>query len=350
MTQNRLRKVMLVCSIVFFASSMWVMLYFSATKTIVIAQERSDGTDSERWQESAQGDALYFRTDSSEEGVRIPLPPELRADDIVIENRYIDHCIDIILTGKYKEFYQNHALTGNDSRVEGGFLSQDDGLTRLELRMSGPCEHQYMFENGMLRLSFHDPRKLYDKIIVIDAAHGGGDDGAVGNGVREKEIALKIAEKVREGLDDSEVHVYCTRTDDADLTEEERVEFVNELHADMLISIRTGADENNERTYGIRTTYNGTYFIPYFGNVELADLLEKHTVKTSGSKADGLAEAGIEDTLLWNVQIPAAAIEVGYVTNREEASFLMIEEYQEKMAEGIINAVNEAYEIMEQNH
>lgn len=349
MIQRKLSKVMLVCSILFSLVSMSVMLYFSATKTIVIAEEVSDRTESERLSGRAREDALQFEAGSGGEGLRIPLPPELRADDIVIENRYIEHCIYIILKGKYREFYRSNVLTGEDPRIEGGYLSQEDGMTRLQLMLGGPYEHQYMFENGVLQLSFHEPWQLYDKIVVIDAAHGGSDDGATGNGILEKEIVLAIAEKVREKLEDSEIRVYCTRTDDTTLTEEERAEFVHELRADMLISIRAAADESSDGVYGIRTVYNGTYFIPYFGNVELADLLERHVVSIAGSRANGLMETNPEDRLLWNVQVPAAAIEVGYVTNKEEASFLSAEEYQEKLADGIINALVEAYERKEQN-
>lgn len=40
--------------------------------------------------------------------------------------------------------------------------------------------------------------------------------------------------------------------------------------------------------------------------------------------------------------MPAAAIEVGYVTNQEEADLLLLKEYKERLAEGIANAVREA--------
>lgn len=348
--QERLLRSMLVCSILFSAASMAVMLYFSATKTIVIAEEAApERMELEQQADSIQKNMLHFQAGGQESGLKIPLPAEIKADDIIIENRYIEHSIHIILTGKYGEFYRQNALVGNDARVESGFLSEEDGITRLQLHMNGLYEHQYMFENGVLQLSFIQPSQLYDRILVLDAACGGADEGHTGNGIREKVIALEIAEKVKEKLDGSNIRVYCTRTDDTALAAEERAAFANELQADMLVSIRAGADENNDRVFGIQAFYNGTYFIPYLGNIELADLLEKNIVTAVGGKANGLFAAEAEDTLLQNAQVPAAAVSIGYLTNAEEAAFLSAPEYQEKLAEGIVNAVNAAFEVKERN-
>lgn len=342
MMQDRLQKTMLVCSILLSTAAMSVMLYFSATKTIIIAEEAPEWTDAARQPEERRENALYFEADERPEGVRIPLPAEIRADDIVIENRYVEHRIHIILTGKYGEFYRTNPLLGNDSRVTAGFLQEENGMTDLQLQMSGLYEHQYMFENGELQLSFVEPGQLYDSIVVLDAAHGGSDIGHTGNGIQEKDIVLEITEMVKEKLESENIRVYCTRTDDTELSEKQRADFVNELQADLLVSVRAGADEGSSQVSGIQTFYNGTYFLPYFGNVQLADLLERNTIAMTGGKANGLMEAGNEDILLWNVQVPAAAIEVGYVTNQEEAELLLLKEYKERLAEGIANAVREA--------
>ena len=216
-------------------------------------------------------------------------------------------------------------------------------MTQLKLQMTGLYEHQYMFENGELELSFVHPSALYDRIVVLDAAHGGTDAGITGHGIREKELTLEITEKVRSLLEGSNVRVYCTRVDDTGISEEERAAFVNELHADMLISIRAGADDTKDQVFGIQTFYNGTYFIPYFGNIELADVLERSAVTAVGGKANGLFEADSQDVLLQKVQVPAAAIEVGYVTNAEEAGMLSLEEYKMKLAEGIAEAIRTAF-------
>ena len=216
--QEKLWKVMLVYSILFSAAAMYVMLYFSATKTIVIAEETTPG----HIESEVQGDKmiespLFFREEGAEEGIRVPLPPEIRADDIVIENRYIEHGIYIILTGSYRDFYVNNVLIGKDPKVIGGTVGEEAGVTRLQLQLTEPCEQEYIFENGMLYLTFTSPGNLYDKILVLDITGGSGAGNGKGD-VLEADIILELSEKITEKLKDSDIHVYCTRTDDREVT------------------------------------------------------------------------------------------------------------------------------------
>lgn len=347
--QERLLKNMLVCSILFSAAAMAVMLHFSATKTIVIAEEAAPEHMEDAREHTASQNQLQFQADKSVQGLEIPLPQELRADDIVIENRYIENGIHVVLKGKYSDFYRTRILLGNGNLIKGGSLSEENGKTRLQLEMRGLYEHQYVFENGMLQLSFAKPSELYSKIAVLDAVHGGAEAGNVGEGITEKKLALEIVELVREKLKDTDIRLYCTRTDDVTVPDDERIRFANELEADMLISIGAGADAGNHKVFGIQTFYNSTYFIPYFGNISLADVLERNTVTAVGGKANGLFEAGMDEVLLQGLHMPAAKIEVGYLTNKEEAGRLSVPEYKEKLAEGIAAAIQSAFAELEQN-
>lgn len=348
--QEKLLKTMLIWSVLFFVVSMSAMLYFSATKTIVIAEEATpEQTVGGEQVLVGQRNLLQLLKSEIINGLEIPLPSDIRADDIVIENRYIENNIRITLNGEHSAFYETNVLLGNDDIVNGGFFREENGVTRLELQMSGLYEHQYVFENGMLQLSFEKPSELYERIVVLDAAHGGKDSGDTGNGIWEKDITLEITEKVREKLKDTDIRVYCTRTDDADISEQERAEFANEMSADLLISVRTGQDKSNEKVFGIQTFYNGTYFIPYFGNIQLADLLERNTVKSVGGKANGLFEIPETEVLLQNAQMPASAIEIGYLTNKEEAGMLLVPEYKDRLADGIASTIKEAFAEIEAN-
>jgi len=339
--QEKLLRGMLVCSVLFFAVSMGVMLYYSSTKAIVIAEEVAP--ESERASEHMQEKPLAFEDGEAGEGILIPLPAQLRADDIAIENRYIERTINIILTGKYGTFYSDHPIGGSDGRVKEGSYSESDGVTRLQLKMTGVYEHEYVFGDGVLQLSFMEPGKVYDRIVVLDAE--GGE--ASGEHVRERDVTLEIAEDVKNKLEQADIRVYFTRMDDTGVPPEECALFANELNADLLVSVRTGKDERDSSIFGISSYYNSLYFIPYFGNAQLADLLEREVVTEAGGKANGLFEAE-GDQLLGNVRMPAAAVEVGYLTNSEEEAFLGASEYREKLATGIVNAVRKAFEMQEQ--
>lgn len=79
--------------------------------------------------------------------------------------------------------------------------------------------------------------------ICIDMGHGGKDPGAVGNGIQEKDIALKIGTEValRLKADYADVEVLCTRTTDTYLELKDRTDKANVWKPDALISIHCSA-------------------------------------------------------------------------------------------------------------
>ena len=348
---ERLQKKMLVASIFFSIAAFCAMFYWAATKTIVIAEESPDnaGRLPNISREPEKTDyVLQFAQETQTGDLLIPLPQEVKADAITIENRYAEQVIVIALQGKYLEFYQENALKGNRSRIQNGFLGQKDGTTYLRMEMDGWYEHQYVFENGILKLGFTAPRNIYDRIVVLDAAYGGSDTGHTAADMKEKEVTLDLALRVKERLEAAGIRAYCTRTDDANPSIEQRTAFANQINADLCVGISLAADEINDMVYGIQTYYNPQYFIPDLGNTELADLLERETVTAVGGKANGLFAAREKDTLLKELQIPSAVIEVGFFTNERETALLASDEYRNSLADGIVSAVKKAYTIKEE--
>ena len=348
---ERLQKKMLVASIFFSIAAFCTMFYWAATKTIVIAEETADtaGRLPNISREPEKADqVLQFAQETQTGDLLIPLPQEVKADAITIENRYAEQVIVVALEGKYPEFYQENALKGNRSRIQNGFLGQQDGMTYLRLEMDGWYEHQYVFENGMLKLGFTAPKNIYDRIVVLDAACGGRDTGHTAADMQEKDVTLDLALRVKERLEAAGIRTYCTRTDDTNPAVGQRASFANQINADLCIGICLAADETNDMVYGIQTYYNPQYFIPDLGNTELADLLERETVTAVGGKANGLFAAGEKDALLQELQIPSAVIEVGFLTNERETALLASDEYRDSLADGIASAVRKAYAIKEE--
>ena len=81
--------------------------------------------------------------------------------------------------------------------------------------------------------------------------------------------------------------------------------------------------------------------------MELADLLEREVVTSISGKAGGLIESEAADEVVNSATVPAAAIRVGYLTNSQEAILLQRDDYIDRIAEGIYNAVAKAYEQRE---
>lgn len=108
------------------------------------------------------------------------------------------------------------------------------------------------------------------------------------------------------------------------------------------LSLLQWHDEEHPEKYGIQGIYNENYFIPEFGNAQMADVLTRNVTIAAGNRAIGLLPAS-EKSVLQEIRIPAAQVNLGYLTNEQERTLLGQEKYQEKLAEGLANAILEVY-------
>lgn len=337
------------CTILCIAS-MGVILHLSANKTITISEVVQDEMEKELTEHEAVNSEeieeyvlTFVQGKSDTSYLRVPLPENCRAEDIVIENHYMDKELCIIVNGAEEGFYTENAISGNRDEVRQGLYEDTAEGVKLNFMLTGIFECRTILESNDLYIDFSTPRENYDRIVVIDPACGGEDTGVSAEGLMEKDINLSVAQKLKEKLDKTDIKAYYTRMDDVNPNEDDRVELANGTKADMYIRLQVDSDENSS-IYGTTTVYNGDYFIPGFGSVELADTLEREVVTSIKGKALGLSEAEQEDYTLRNVTVPAAAIKAGCITNKQEATLLGREEYQEKIAEGIYQAIIKIYE------
>ena len=84
---------------------------------------------------------------------------------------------------------------------------------------------------------------MSEQELVLDPGHGGTDSGAVGNGLKEKELTLDLAKRTKKYIEDnySGVNVHMTRTTDKTLSLKERTDFANNKKADLTVSIHINA-------------------------------------------------------------------------------------------------------------
>ena len=217
----------------------------------------------------------------------------------------------------------------------------------------------------------------YLKTIVIDAGHGGKDNGAVGgSAIKEKEVTLAIALRLQKLLTRSGFKVLMTRQDDRYLTLQDRAQIVNSNEADFFISIHANAAHNKiargHETFYLSDPRNDPYdpekmsedgYCRYehfcddqkeLGKVYLS-LLDKASSEDR-AKSIELAEQ-INDALrerlharnrgvkrarffvLKKTDIPAVLIEVGFLSNPKEEKKLGSSHYQRKIAQAIADGL-----------
>lgn len=198
----------------------------------------------------------------------------------------------------------------------------------------------------------HDvTHKLTGKVIVVDAGHGGIDPGANRPGVLEKDINLAVALQLKEILNGAGAKVVLSRQTDVELSREcdnekvqgryhrdlmARVEMVEESDADLFISIHANAVANAKR-HGAEVFY----FAKSEASKTLANSIQGELCKIT--QANRTAQTADYFVLRRN-KIPAALIEVGYITNKEERLSLQNAEYQRSLAEAIAAGIHNYYQ------
>ncbi len=352
MQQSKLMLKTAIYCVVFVVAAMGVMLYFSAHKIIVVADVAQDEVVRETGEtpvNAVKDENLIFfdRGNSNTNYFCIPMPENVKAEDVTIENHYMDQELWVIIqpkemTDKDKFYEQNHVY-GNCADVINGHFEIEENHICLKFALTDVYEYQSIFENNILYIDFVAPKEVYDRIVVIDAGHGAEDTGVVSDDLKEKDIALNIVRALKGKLDGTEIKVYYTRMDDSNPSDERRVNLAGAVKADMLIRVETG-ESDNSKDYGTEAVYNSRFFIPGFGSVELADILEREVVTSISGKANGLVEADEDDPVIINATVPATTIRVGYLTNRQEAILLQREDYINRIADGIYNAIMKVYE------
>lgn len=328
--QQQNRRITLILWLLLGSMSMGIMLWTAAHKTVVISalSQEQGGLVTENQAERSHEMQLAMAEDrKAEREICIPLETGTKAENVVVENHYMERELWIYVQNGRKSFYREHQLTGDFSLVGNGICEAQNEGVLLRLSMKEILEYHSTLEEGTLKIDFVNPRESYDRIVVLDPVGGGRDRGVADSGCEEKNIALEVARQTAQLLEGSMVKIYLTRTEDTEVAPEVRRSIADWVDADLYLEIGLSADDAQESTYGIRAEYNDEYYLPDFGNVQWADCVTRQVTVASSNRAIGLFPAE-EDDILWQLKIPAARISLGYVTNSSERQLLEQESYQ----------------------
>lgn len=210
----------------------------------------------------------------------------------------------------------------------------------------------YQFENKNTGSKPGFVLPLAGKVIVIDPGHGGPDGGAVGQGaVQEKGIALKISRDLKDYLQQAGALVLMTREKDKDLADEDtkglsrrktedlhrRVAFVKDADPDLVISLHLNAIPSS-RWHGAQT-----FFHPHLEESEQVAKFVQASLRQNLENTTRYAKAINHVYLLKSIDIPAALVEVGFLSNPTEKELLASEPYQKKVAASIYEGILRYY-------
>lgn len=219
-----------------------------------------------------------------------------------------------------------------------------------------------------------------NKIVVLDAGHGGKDCGAKVGKVCEKTLALNISKKATEILKARGYKVFTTRSGDKYLSLTDRTQMANDKNADVFISIHANALDKNAKNF---KTANGieTYFLStarserarkvaeienkddievmnHFSKLSFLNSLNSQRLLASNKLAidvqSGMLinarklykktlDGGVREGPFWvlaGALMPSILIEVGYMTNATDLERLQNKDYQNALAKGIADGID----------
>lgn len=173
------------------------------------------------------------------------------------------------------------------------------------------------------------------KTIVIDAGHGGDDHGATHDKITEKQLVQAIASKIKALDVSSELEIILLREDDISMTLNERVEKINSLNPDLLISLHVNYSQDRSD--------NGVSAYVSQKSVHYATSLEKahHVVKAfTGSELAAKEVKDVNAYVLSHSKCPSILLELGYLTNEKDRRYISSEAGQQEIAQKIISGLN----------
>lgn len=183
-----------------------------------------------------------------------------------------------------------------------------------------------------------------NKVVVLDAGHGGFDAGASDNGVIEKEVNLDVTLRLKEYLEQGGCTVILTRAEDVSTAREgtngtsakkddlvQRKNLANSSGADIFVSIHM--NKFGQAQYkGAQVFYSEK---PEEGKM-LGEEIEqalKDVLKDGNQRVAKKIDGGV--FIMKNTTIPSVIVECGFLSNPQEAELLKTDEYRQKLAWGV---------------
>ena len=269
---------------------------------------------------------------------------------------------------------------GQDDLVWHNATKQDDGSYKVTISASQHkwnsgkyIVHGYIVDVSGKNIGFGAtsadvvaPKKIgsasrgnYDvlnKVVYLDAGHGGYDPGASYFGISEKSLTLAIQSRVKAKLEAEGYQVVTTRTSDTYVDLADRSRAANASESDIFVSIHINAS-GSSAAQGIETYYYQPYAeypsrinATYHANptrLSMSDTLA-NAIQSSLINATGAQNQGVKRqtfAVLRETTAPAVLLELGFLSNPQEAARLNTSAYQETLANAIVAGIKRYYSI-----
>ncbi len=267
---------------------------------------------------------------------------------IVHKDDYTNNKYILTLPNDYSDIYGYGIYSVNNS----DYLSYIDietlgENTNITLNSKRIIAINITEDNNNIYIKLVLPKEKYSKILVLDPGHGGKDPGNIGiNGLREKDVTLDISNRVIDLLKQDDIYVYATRQIDSYPTLDDRVNIANDV-ADLFVSIHlNSADQvgkknpipNGTEVYYYVNDSDSKFNIP---RKQVANIFKNNIINSLGTVDRGVKTAGF--VVIKKTNIPSVLLELGFLSNSQEADKFKQEDFKNKAANAIYESIKEVF-------
>ncbi len=176
------------------------------------------------------------------------------------------------------------------------------------------------------------------KVIIIDPGHGGKDSGAIGiYDIKEKEVVLNVSKQIlelNETILNDEFDIYLTRYKDSLIHLSDRSRLAKSLNADVFVSLHCNASQNFSKGIEVYYRHNSDH-LKSKASISLGVSILNESTQKLGFKKRGVKFANFQ-VLRETTFCPAVLVEMGFVTNTDEADYFLKPKNIKAMASAIL--------------
>ncbi|MDR7869242.1 MAG: N-acetylmuramoyl-L-alanine amidase family protein [Tissierellaceae bacterium] len=266
-----------------------------------------------------------------------------------VENYPETKTLEIIVPSDLTDLEEGHVYV-KDGLIEEIEVIKDNLNTVIQVKYNKSILFEVLSnardKNIIVKINRNLDVKPSERIIVIDAGHGGDDPGAPSvTGKREKDLNFSVANKLRQELIEKGYNVIMTRDTDTNVDLYERARIANDNNADIFISIHGNSFVGNRNINGIEVYYwpANKSDIKIEDQYPFAKSIHDELIKATGAASRGVKTNSY--VVIRETKMSAVLIETGFLSNPEEEKLLYSDEYQNNITEGIIKGVESYFEM-----
>lgn len=277
----------------------------------------------------------------------IRLPESIKQQMIKDTDLYSDKKFTISIPGNHISFLSEQDTYNPIKTLDSVTFSYKaaDNTTVITFKTSKIQGYAITVSGNYLGVQIADPPEIYDKIIVLDAGHGGIDPGTLRGTIYEKNVNFNVTNVyAAEYFKDSDIKVYYTRTTDTKIALQTRAAFAASVGADLFISFHVNANSStsaNGTSVYYSSTNNKTTASGLKSSIIAKKIVDSLSAEWNTRNRGILTEKFV---VIHNNTVPAVLVECGYITNNSDFEKIKDTTYQKKAAKALYEAVTDIFD------